>query len=119
MPGWAASEALSSVILPTHKAEDGAMLSTCHHGWHEPWLVHLSQAELCSWAQITPEYINTDAAAYLNSTTGICNIPPANATFIHNISASATGQVGMQSTARVPALQTWLVLGHKSTQMQQ
>ncbi len=45
--------------------------------------------------QSTPSYLNSEAAAYLNTTSGVCNVPPANASFIANFSDSATGQVSV------------------------
>ena len=45
---------------------------------------------------MTADYLNTDAAAYMNATSGLCEKPPANASFINSISDSATGQVGSE-----------------------
>lgn len=57
--------------------------------------------EISTWhplrVQITPSYINSDSSAYLNSSSGICNIPPANATFLNNVSDNATGQVSLSA----------------------
>ncbi len=43
--------------------------------------------------QSVPTYLNSESAAYLNTTSKVCNVPPPNATFIANFSNSATGQV--------------------------
>lgn len=43
---------------------------------------------------MTPSYINSDAAAYLNATSGVCDIPPQNDPILTNISENATGQAG-------------------------
>ena len=43
--------------------------------------------------QITASYINSDAAQYMNSTSGICTTPPVNASITTKMNDSATGQV--------------------------
>ena len=43
--------------------------------------------------QSVPSYLNSEASAYVNASTGTCSVPPANASFISNFSDAATGQV--------------------------
>ncbi|KAK9807246.1 hypothetical protein WJX73_002125 [Symbiochloris irregularis] len=64
-------------------------------------------------SQITPSYINSDAEQYLNATTGICNVPPANASFISSISDGATGQIPWLKSCLEASNATWdVVVGH-------
>jgi hypothetical protein len=64
-------------------------------------------------AKSIPAYLNSDAAAYLNKTNGVCSIPPANASFISNISDNATGQVPWLKSCLSTSNATWSVVnGH-------
>ncbi len=42
-----------------------------------------------------PSYLNSEASAYVNASTGTCTVPPANASFISSFSDNATGQVSL------------------------